>query len=47
MGGSWRESYSQDLRTAVTEADADRGYDDVGLRLLREVNAGNLPASVE
>jgi len=47
MGGSWRESFSQGLRAAVAEADAERGYDDVGLRLLREVDAGNLPAVME
>jgi serine/threonine protein kinase len=43
-GGSWRETFSADLRLAVAEADAGRGYDDVGLRLVREVDANTLPA---
>lgn len=42
-GGSWRETFSGDLRLAVAEAEALRGYDDVGLRLLREVDASSLP----
>lgn len=42
-GGSWRESVAPDLRLLVGESDPERGYDDVGLRLLREVDASNLP----
>lgn len=44
-GGSWRESFAPDLRLAVAEGDSGRGYDDVGLRLLREVDADNLPTA--
>jgi serine/threonine-protein kinase PpkA len=42
-GGSWRESFAPDLRLLVGESDPARGYDDVGLRLLREVDASGLP----
>ncbi|MCG6117363.1 MAG: bifunctional serine/threonine-protein kinase/formylglycine-generating enzyme family protein [Aquimonas sp.] len=43
-GGSWRESFAGDVRLAVGEAEEVRGYDDVGFRLLREVDAETLPA---
>lgn len=46
-GGSWRESFAQDLRLLVQEAEGQRGYDDVGFRLLREVDAESLPARAE
>lgn len=46
-GGSWREPLAADLRLSVAEADAQRGYDDVGLRLVREVSASSLPAAVQ
>lgn len=42
-GGSWRDSFAPDLLLAVAEAEAARGYDDVGLRLVRDVDAANLP----
>ena len=43
-GGSWRDSFATNLLLAVAEAEGTRGYDDVGLRLVREVDASNLPA---
>lgn len=44
-GGSWRESFAPDLRLAVAEGERLRGHDDVGLRLLREVDAESLPVA--
>ncbi len=43
-GGSWRDSFDAGLLMSVAEADTGRGYDDVGLRLVREVDANTLPA---
>ncbi|WP_395790756.1 SUMF1/EgtB/PvdO family nonheme iron enzyme [Aquimonas sp.] len=45
-GGSWRETFAADLRLAVDEADASRAFDDVGLRLLRELDPARLPPAV-